>query len=322
MLAARRACGCDRLREPGSGGRGLQRWRRLGVARLRRPRHARPRRVPGGHRGVAVAGRRRARRLRRAGRRVGPALDRGRDHEMDDAAYRINDGDRCFHCKYGADGRGRRRWPPSRGRHGGARRERRRPRATTGPGSAAAADAGAVFPLVEAGFTKADGPGGLAGAGSAHLGQAGRGLPGVAGALRHDRSPWPCCPGSSGPRPRCGGSGSSSCGCATTTTPPAWRCRSPSSAGVRRAARRASSPRCGRRATATSPSISRACGPATSTRRSSAEPARHPVRPSRFGRRSRSVRQRSRPPWSSDGRRGDSSELGSVRRFGVPRKDT
>jgi uncharacterized protein len=73
--------------------------------------------------------------------------------EMDDAAYRVNDGDRCFHCKsalmdavsplaverdatvvlgVNVDDLGDHR-----------------------PGQAAAAAAGAVFPLVRAGFTKA-----------------------------------------------------------------------------------------------------------------------------------------------------------------------
>ena len=42
----------------------------------------------------------RAGRLRRAGRRVGPALARGRDRrDGADAAYRRNDGDRCYWCK-------------------------------------------------------------------------------------------------------------------------------------------------------------------------------------------------------------------------------
>ena len=74
---------------------------------------------------------------------------------MADAAYRRNDGDRCFHCKDALMDAVGSRWP--------------RPRAprwcwaststTSGdhrPGQRAAAGAGAVFPLVEAGFTKAD----------------------------------------------------------------------------------------------------------------------------------------------------------------------
>jgi uncharacterized protein len=75
-------------------------------------------------------------------------------HEMERAAYRLNDTDRCFHCKaelmavvgpvaaerdatvvlgVNLDDLGEHR-----------------------PGQAAASEAGAVFPLVEAGFTKAD----------------------------------------------------------------------------------------------------------------------------------------------------------------------
>ena len=73
--------------------------------------------------------------------------------EMEDAAYRLNDGDRCFHCK-------------------SALMEVVGPLAVTEgatvvlgvnlddlgdhrPGQRAAADGGAVFPLVDAGFTKA-----------------------------------------------------------------------------------------------------------------------------------------------------------------------
>jgi len=81
--------------------------------------------------------------------------------EMEDAAYRLNDGDRCFHCKSAlmeavgplaaAEGEGERS-------AGGAT-------VVLGvnvddlgdhrPGQRAAADAGAAFPLVDAGFTKA-----------------------------------------------------------------------------------------------------------------------------------------------------------------------
>ena len=55
------------------------------------------------------------------------------------------------------------------------------------PGQRAAAERGAVFPLVDAGFTKADVRVVVAPARAAHVGQAGGGLPGVAGALRHRR---------------------------------------------------------------------------------------------------------------------------------------
>jgi uncharacterized protein len=73
--------------------------------------------------------------------------------EMDDAAYRVNDGDRCFHCKSALMDA----VAPLAAEH----------RATVvlgvnvddlgdhRPGQAAAAAEGAVFPLVRAGFTKA-----------------------------------------------------------------------------------------------------------------------------------------------------------------------
>jgi len=74
--------------------------------------------------------------------------------EMEAAAYRVNDGDRCFHCKSALmDAVG-----PLAAEEGatvvlgvnlddlGDHR----------PGQAAAAEAGAVFPLVRAGFTKAE----------------------------------------------------------------------------------------------------------------------------------------------------------------------
>lgn len=74
--------------------------------------------------------------------------------EMADAAYRRNDGDRCFHCKSAL----MRAIEPFANESGatvvlgvnlddlGDHR----------PGQRAAADGGAVFPLVDAGFTKAD----------------------------------------------------------------------------------------------------------------------------------------------------------------------
>ena len=156
----------DRARRPGRGAdrraatprpgrRGVQRGRRLGVPRRRRPSHARRRRV---HAVTAVS----------------PSLA-GSEHddcralagewglrwtpvetdEMARAAYRINDTDRCFHCKAElmdvarAD---RRR----RGRHASCSASTSTTSATTGPGSGRPATAGAAFPLVAAGFTKAD----------------------------------------------------------------------------------------------------------------------------------------------------------------------
>ena len=56
---------------------------------------------------------------------------------------------------------------------------------TTAPARRRRPARGAVFPLVTAGFTKADVRALVAAPRPAHLGQAGRGLPGVAGPLRH-----------------------------------------------------------------------------------------------------------------------------------------
>jgi len=73
--------------------------------------------------------------------------------EMEDAAYRLNDGDRCFHCKSAlmdvvgplAEAEGATVVLGVNVDDLGDHR----------PGQRAAAEAGAVFPLVEAGFTKA-----------------------------------------------------------------------------------------------------------------------------------------------------------------------
>jgi uncharacterized protein len=73
--------------------------------------------------------------------------------EMEDAAYRLNDGDRCFHCKSAlmdvvgplAEAEGATVVLGVNVDDLGDHR----------PGQRAAAEAGAVFPLMEAGFTKA-----------------------------------------------------------------------------------------------------------------------------------------------------------------------
>ena len=139
---------------------------------------------------------------------------------------RANDGSRCYHCKTSL-------------------MEALAPLAAAGeraggtvvlgvnlddlgdhrPGQRAAAERGALFPLVEAGFTKADVRSLVAASRPADLGQAGRGLPGVPGALRHAGHPGH--PPTRWPRPSrgCGRSASASCGCATTATRPASRCR-------------------------------------------------------------------------------------------------
>ena len=145
--------------------------------------------------------------------------------ELDNAAYRRNDGDRCYWCKDALDGRARRRWP--------------RPSGATvvlgvnlddlgdhRPGQRAAAAAGRVFPLVDAGFTKAD------------VRAWSRGL-----GLRTWDKPAAACLASRVPygtpvtvgvldtveRAEAGAarrSASATCGCATTATWPASRCRS------------------------------------------------------------------------------------------------
>ena len=142
-----------------------------------------------------------------------------------EAAYRRNDGDRCFHCKdalmdalaplrrgRGRDRRARReprrpRRPPAR--PAGGRRARARSSRSSTPAS--------PRPMVRAAVAPAR---------AAHLGQAGGGLPRLAGPLRHPGHRRRARRRSSGPRPRCARSGSTSCGCATTATWPASRCPS------------------------------------------------------------------------------------------------
>ena len=99
------------------------------------------------------------------------------------------------------------------------------------PGQRAAAERGAAFPLVDAGFTKADVRAWSKAARPRDLGQAGGRLPGVPAALRHAGHARPAGLGRAGrggaPRPRV----RASCGCATTATSPGSRCRSATSNG-------------------------------------------------------------------------------------------
>ena len=120
--------------------------------------------------------------------------------EMARAAYRINDTDRCFHCKAElmdvlvpiADAEGARIVLGVNVDDLGDHR----------PGQRAASEAGATFPLVAAGFTKADVRAGVAPARAAHVGQAGGGLPGQPRALRDRGLGGGAVAASSGPR-RC-----------------------------------------------------------------------------------------------------------------------
>ena len=101
--------------------RGVQRRRRLGVPGRRRPAHTRPGRRPCRHGRLAVARRRRGSRLPGAGRRVGPALDTGRDRR--DGARRLPPQRHrsVLPLQGRVDGRGR----PDRGRRRCGRRPRR-----------------------------------------------------------------------------------------------------------------------------------------------------------------------------------------------------
>ena len=159
--------------------------------------------------------------------------------EMEDAAYVANGPDRCARCK-------------------SALMEALGPLAAAEgatvvlgvnvsdlgdhrPGQAAAAEAGAVFPLVEAGFTKDDIRRLVPRARAAHLGQAGGGLPGLAPALRHAGDAGP--PG----RRRSGRVGAALARLRPAAGAPPRRCRPPGGR-ARRAGRGAGPPgRGGRR---------------------------------------------------------------------------
>ena len=150
--------------------------------------------------------------------------------ELDNPAYARNDGDRCYWCKdalLAAAG------PAGRGAGAtvvlgvnvddlGDHR----------PGQRAAAERGAAFPLVDAGFTKADVRAASTRLGLRDVGQAGGGLPRLPAALRHagdPRSPRPV------ERAEAGAAGarvSRSCGSATTARWPASRCPRPTSPRV------------------------------------------------------------------------------------------
>ena len=181
--------------------------------------------------------------------------------EMARAAYRVERSRPLLPLQGRADGRARadRR---CRGRARSCSGSTSTTSVTTVPGSAPQREAGAAFPLVTAGLAKADVRAASRRARPAHVGQAGRGLPGEPGAVRNGGV------GGGAVTSRAGRGG-------------AARARLPAGAGapLRRhgAASRSSCPsstallECGPKsspgsappATATSPSTSRASGPAT-----------------------------------------------------------
>ncbi len=166
----------------------------------------------------------------RAGRRVGPAL--GRCADRGDGGRRLR-GQRpgaLRPLQDRADGRAR---AAGRGRgcHRRARGERERPRRPpTGP--AGRRGRRRALPARRGGLHQGRHPSLVAHPRPAHLGQAGRCLPGLTPAVRHAGDPRP--PG----RGRAGRGGaararvSGSCGCATTATPPASRSKTDALAAV------------------------------------------------------------------------------------------
>ena len=117
---------------------------------------------------------------------------------MEREGYRANDGDRCAFCKAELlDVLG-----PLAEEHGydavatGTNADDAR--AGFRPGIAAAAERGAVTPLQGRRPDQGADPGGVAGLGAADLGQAGGGLPELAGRLRHRDHAGPAGPGRAG----------------------------------------------------------------------------------------------------------------------------
>ena len=168
-----------------------------------------------------------ARELRR--RRLGVEVLTPQTHELEREGYRANAGDRCAFCKtelldvlaplareqgYDAVATGTNADDA---------------RAGFRPGIAAAAERGAVTPLLDAGLTKEQVRRGLARLGPADLGQAGGRLPELADRLRHRDHAGRARPG----RARRGGARATSleapatrsatCGCATSVTGPGSR---------------------------------------------------------------------------------------------------
>ena len=168
------------------------------------------------HRGVAVAGRRRARRLPRAGREWGLRWTPVDTDEMARAAYRVNDTDRCYHCKAElmdvvapiAD---------AEAATDRARRQRRRPRRPPAGPASRHRGRGRV-PARGRRVHEGRRPRRVPPARAADVGQAGGRLPGQPRALRHRGHRAAAVAGSSGPRPRCARSASPRSASATTAT--------------------------------------------------------------------------------------------------------
>ena len=126
--------------------------------------------------------------------------------ELADPAYSANDGSRCYHCKTSLLDALAALDPSASTRCAATRRTaadraggRRRPPSPSGvnlddlgdhrPGQQAAAERGAVFPLVDGRVHQGRRAGGVQGPRPADLGQAGGGLPGLEGSLRHPGHP-------------------------------------------------------------------------------------------------------------------------------------
>ena len=155
-------------------------------------------------------------------------------HEMEREGYRANGGDRCFFCKAELLDV----LAPLAAEHGLAH-------VATGtnaddavagfrPGIRAAAERGAITPLRDAGPDQGQVRDGVAAVGPAHLGQAGRSLPVLAGRLRRRGHPPPAGPGGAGRGGRA----------RRCSPPPAWRCATCGSATWATGPRSRSTRRC------------------------------------------------------------------------------
>ena len=251
-----------------AGRRRVQRRRRLVVPRVGRQRHARARASELRDRGVAVVGVVRARRLRRVSRPSGACnwieVETDRDGERGLSAQRRRP---LLLVQGRVDGCAR-----------AASRDERDAVVVLGvnvddlgdhrPGQRAAAQRGARFPLVDAGFTKSEVRAVFADARAEHLGQAGRGVPRVATSRTARRWRSGCWPRSRQPSEGCATSVSATCACATIATSPASRCRLADLDALLSGARAGRRQRSRPRGIATSRSTSKVCARAISTPRS------------------------------------------------------